>query len=238
MMAPPETSFVAVPSSTSKDIGIYGSTRIRSSTDLYHSLPLPPATASIRLLDLECLGGISTRSDQESLRAVLRVASLNDRPEFTALSYVWGDYATPPDSIRCNGHDLIITRNCREALCTLRKQHAQLTIWVDAICINQEDAVEKSTQVPRMDEIYSWSNLVYVWLGQSTPESTRALKCLKRISCAQVCLAMDGQLSSPSRKTRYLRGVTVVLREGAKVLPWRQYGRNCSTFQELSSLPL
>ena len=38
-------------------------------------------------------------------------------------------------------------------------------IWVDAICINQNDNVEKSVQVPRMSDIYGKCQHVLAWLG-------------------------------------------------------------------------
>lgn len=38
-------------------------------------------------------------------------------------------------------------------------------IWIDAICIEQENDIEKSTQVPHMGSIYSLASQVAVWLG-------------------------------------------------------------------------
>ena len=46
---------------------------------------------------------------------------------------------------------------------------------VDAICINQEDKIEKGMQVRYMSEIYSKASHVIVWLGEAENDSDRAL---------------------------------------------------------------
>ncbi|TGO08986.1 hypothetical protein BTUL_0184g00030 [Botrytis tulipae] len=38
-------------------------------------------------------------------------------------------------------------------------------LWVDAICINQSDAIEQAIQVKRMGMIYSSAETVIVWIG-------------------------------------------------------------------------
>lgn len=37
--------------------------------------------------------------------------------------------------------------------------------WIDAICINQNDIEERNEQVPRMGDIYSMANRVWIWIG-------------------------------------------------------------------------
>lgn len=39
--------------------------------------------------------------------------------------------------------------------------------WIDAICINQQDDAEKSTQVQAMRDVYDQAKLVIAWLGPS-----------------------------------------------------------------------
>lgn len=39
-------------------------------------------------------------------------------------------------------------------------------LWIDAICINQSDADEKSQQVRMMTEIYARASLTFVWVGE------------------------------------------------------------------------
>jgi hypothetical protein len=104
-------------------------------------------------------------------------------PKYTALSYVWGSYASPRDTITCNGVELEITIGCAEALRQLRTHVAgPLILWVDAICINQADTVEKSRQIRLMQEIYTWAATTYVWLGKGTPQSDKAMDYLAKAS--------------------------------------------------------
>ncbi|KAL8957983.1 MAG: hypothetical protein Q9193_004870 [Seirophora villosa] len=86
---------------------------------------------------------------------------------FEALSYVWG--SDPPEkdvSITCNACTLSIRPNLASALSHIRRHSLPRLLWVDAICINQEDAHERSLQVQRMGDIYSSATSVLVWLGE------------------------------------------------------------------------
>ena len=48
---------------------------------------------------------------------------------------------------------------------------ALINLWVDAICINQDDDHEKSTQIPLMSDIYQSAMRVLIWLGDNSPIS-------------------------------------------------------------------
>ncbi|KAF8856107.1 hypothetical protein BDZ45DRAFT_559062, partial [Acephala macrosclerotiorum] len=78
-----------------------------------------------------------------------------------ALSYTWGqELAT--EIIRIDGKELLVTPNLHAALRRLRQDLplplplAMLprTLWIDAICINQEDPHERAEQVGLMRRIY------------------------------------------------------------------------------------
>jgi hypothetical protein len=55
-------------------------------------------------------------------------------------------------------------------------------LWIDAICINQGDNVEKSSQVAMMDVIYSKSETVVVWLGEEDFHTAGALKVMEALA--------------------------------------------------------
>lgn len=157
-----------------------------SPAQLYNSLPVGE-NRTIRLLDLDKLPHRSD-TDEEPLSGSLRVVSLTTRPSFTALSYVWGTYSTPhPDvlELRHSGGPnvkLKISTNCRDALRALRRMHGSLCIWVDAICINQDDKAEKETQIKLMEYIYSWATEVYAWLGPGTAAFDRVTEWARRVA--------------------------------------------------------
>jgi hypothetical protein len=52
-------------------------------------------------------------------------------------------------------------------------------LWVDSICINQKDDVEKATQIEMMDQVYARAGQVLIWLGPSTPESERFFELVR-----------------------------------------------------------
>ncbi len=58
-----------------------------------------------------------------------------------------------------------IRPNLHAALLQLRHPTEETKLWIDAICINQEDSVEKTAQVSRMHQIYSNAENVCIWLG-------------------------------------------------------------------------
>lgn len=92
-------------------------------------------------------------------------ARIEDRPAYTALSYVWGDPADTRE-VRLDGHSVLVTRNLFAALRRLRDPERVKHLWVDALCINQADDEEKSRQASLMRHIYSNSTDAVIWLGE------------------------------------------------------------------------
>jgi hypothetical protein len=101
---------------------------------------------------------------------------------YEALSYCWGDNTTFKTPIVCNGARLEITRNLKSALWHLRNKEKVRVLWVDAICINQEDPLEREQQVSHMREIYEQAERVIVWLGESADGSDAALSLCARVA--------------------------------------------------------
>ena len=89
----------------------------------------------------------------------------NGQP-YEALSYAWGD-PTPKDVIFCDGENcsVEIAQNLGAALRALRKPSKMRTLWVDAVCINQQGAIERARQVREMPLIYRKASIVVAWIG-------------------------------------------------------------------------
>ncbi|KAM0796847.1 heterokaryon incompatibility protein-domain-containing protein [Usnea florida] len=108
------------------------------------------------------------------IRTTLSKASLKDVngsiPKYTALSYVWGPPA-PRRSITCNGVEITVTANLEAAFVQLRHSSQERVIWVDQLCINQNDYKERNQQVSMMGRIYSMAEQVAVWLGPSDKDT-------------------------------------------------------------------
>jgi hypothetical protein len=53
-----------------------------------------------------------------------------------------------------------------------------LPIWIDAICINQQETSERNAQVQLMREIYSTAHMICMWLGESNEHMIEAMQKL------------------------------------------------------------
>ncbi|KAI0188438.1 heterokaryon incompatibility protein-domain-containing protein [Xylaria flabelliformis] len=99
---------------------------------------------------------------------------------YVALSYTWGNLVNK-FPIYLDDKVVMVTENLSIALQHLEQTVSTLSIWIDALCINQADDVEKSQQVRMMPQIYSQSSEVLVWLGPSYCDSDVALKTLRDV---------------------------------------------------------
>jgi hypothetical protein len=151
---------------------------------LYDIYSLAASDTSIRVLDLnghEISNLKSGSQHKEVLSGSLRVVDLNNKPVFRALSYVWGESSKPEkDVIICDGYRIPITRNCWTALWHLQKAFGPITVWIDSICINQNDIQEKDSQIPLMSRIFSSAQPVYIWLGEGTKDTDEAMDYLAK----------------------------------------------------------
>lgn len=140
-----------------------------------------PSARSIRIITL-CPA--EKRSDKIECR--IETVEL-EKASYNALSYTWGmdDEGNPPQDheLFIHGHQKLITLNLFEGLKSIRARDQPLRIWIDAICIDQEDDVEKSAQVSMMAAIYARAEKVLVWLGKAAAEQEDLLMLdlLKRI---------------------------------------------------------
>lgn len=101
-------------------------------------------------------------------------------PVYTALSYAWGnDVATT--SLSIDGLSFTIRPNLHSALLALRYVSLQRTLWVDAICINQDDATEKEHQVGLMRKIYQRASNVTIWLSTYNDEIGEAFAFIRQL---------------------------------------------------------
>jgi hypothetical protein len=113
----------------------------------------------------------------------LDTSSLDDGPEYEALSYVWGQDMAP-DHLSLEGTTMPITSNLDVALRHLRLPAEPRMLWVDALCINQNDLDERAEQVRLMHTIYGTASTVLVWLGAAADGSDDAMRSIDRFDKA------------------------------------------------------
>jgi hypothetical protein len=138
--------------------------------------PLNTSRYEIRVVDLH------PGEPDDPIHCSLKKVSLENGADYIALSYVWGDDKnTRP--IQVNGNTLNITFNLALALKRLRDRQCTFTLWIDAICINQKNVVERTEQVGIMRYIYPMATCVWVWIGDpSSDPSKEPMRIPTRIS--------------------------------------------------------
>ncbi|KAH7317125.1 heterokaryon incompatibility protein-domain-containing protein [Stachybotrys elegans] len=97
-----------------------------------------------------------------------------DGEPYEALSYVWGDWRKRRD-ITIDGETLSVTANLHGALTAFRHELLRESsdgsarqvrrLWADAVCINQGDLPERTSQVELMARIFAGARRVLAWLG-------------------------------------------------------------------------
>lgn len=100
-------------------------------------------------------------------------------PSYECISHRWGD-STEQRQIVLNGQTLNVSPSVHNILCQRRAFFWSRLIWVDSVCINQEDPKEKSHQVRKMQTIYAKAARVTVCLGDS-PDAHLARRLIRDI---------------------------------------------------------
>ena len=125
---------------------------------------LSSPTSSIRLLTLD------VENEKHFLAGSLGVFDLDQKSNYIAASYEWGEIEPEVDLV-IDGRLLPIRHNLGLLLSEIRnrirreKLAGDVRIWVDAVCIDQTDVVERGQQVSVMGQIFKSARGVFAWLG-------------------------------------------------------------------------
>lgn len=136
------------------------------------------------LINLATAGFSSSPAYQQSM---FRGATTYRWGDFFALSYEWGD-PNDTDEIIVNGETAVVTRNLKEAMRRLsvwwRQQNRDepVSLWVDALCINQADIPERNEQVRNMRQIYSTAIKVLMMTGPDVEDPQATSELLGKVS--------------------------------------------------------
>jgi hypothetical protein len=153
--------------------------------------------------ELRLLRLVPKQDHGAGLEGILTRNSRQDHMRYEALSYTWGDQhsqarqpenrvtgvSDPYDQKHLNHEVLIngivhpVSLNLIQALRQFRNSRKLSDLWVDAICINQEDKTEISKQAQHMGQICRDAEKVLIWLGEieSRYETREAVGLLKDI---------------------------------------------------------
>jgi hypothetical protein len=134
----------------------------------------------------------------QEIHCELENANLENSPKYIAISYTWGpptpeaedarlSTSTPAHTVRCNGNIMPIPWNLHDFL-RRASRDSDLTsqrLWIDCLCINQHDHIERTSQVSFMASIYRSAEMVMAWLGEEdayTKDSFSLIRTLTSLS--------------------------------------------------------
>lgn len=149
---------------------------------------------------------LSFTDDKDYTSCKLDVYKVAQAPPYIALSYTWGDalyrHGRPAGekyNIKLYGKPFEIQQNLDDAFRHLasRVRDNEGLIWIDAVCINQRDNVEKSRQVAQMRQIFETAHVIYAWLGvpRHDSEIAAAIELMQRLTAEFTVTDPWGRLS-------------------------------------------
>jgi hypothetical protein len=103
--------------------------------------------------------------------------------DYEALSYTWGD-GSYEKQVHLNDVPTPVSCNLEAALRMLQRlpeTRCGMKYWIDALCIKQDDDIERNSQVKRMQKIYCTARSVVVWLGNTSPDDEIAFRAMRAI---------------------------------------------------------
>ncbi|KAE9376050.1 hypothetical protein N431DRAFT_437438 [Stipitochalara longipes BDJ] len=152
-----------------------------------------------------CIRLLRVSSIDDQLVYNLSAANLKDPPPYFALSYTWDGQRRDQDLI-CDGSILKVGRNVSTVLPCLFHHLGPVNVWIDAVCINQDDESEKNIQVPMMHEIYTKTSKTIIWLGESDSSIDEAMKIIP-ILIPVIAVSKNSQEALPDRSSAVWTGV-------------------------------
>ncbi|KXT12560.1 hypothetical protein AC579_2096 [Pseudocercospora musae] len=166
--------------------------------------PLPNPRAQIRLLKISYQGQYpwqssnASRFDWGKLLCNLTVHDIDSCPEYVAISYTWGE-TEQSRSIELDNKLHRIFRNCFDVLQLAHYHYKDWLIWIDAICIDQENSIERGDQVRLMGKIFALGKEVAACLGPSGQDADLVLGVLASMSSGQCRAISDSERTLVSR---------------------------------------
>ncbi|PGH27123.1 hypothetical protein AJ80_01079 [Polytolypa hystricis UAMH7299] len=148
--------------------------RVSTTTGQFQHAPLNRSD-SIRLVEI--LPG----RFRDELRLELQHTNLQEAPIYESLSYEWAEN-TGCKPVLCGSQQAYLSANLRAALRRLRYNDQRRLLWVDALCIDQNNPLERSQQVLLMREIYRNAQQTLIWLGEEKEHTHMAFDVIPKLA--------------------------------------------------------
>ena len=137
----------------------------------HHYTPLRDPSSQIRFLEVDC----ETSGPDDLIKCRLATWDVETAPPYHAISYTWGP-EEPTETILLDDGPAVVRKNCADVLRQLIYFKSCLYYWLDALCIDQTNVIEKNAQVAMMGSIFSKAEHVLVCIGQEDDDGEYALQ--------------------------------------------------------------
>jgi hypothetical protein len=203
----------------------------------------------LRLFDL-----LPGQNHDSIIHGSLRQVPTSTSAEYSALSYPWGPQGAASNIIWIDGVECFVRNNLWHALVALRSPTSVKTLWVDALCIDQKNVVERNSQAQMMDLIYRKAQRVRVWLGPSANDSDLAFDFMHQVHEGAQLSSLEKNPAFNAKAERavaallkrdywcrawtvqeFVLGHDIFLHCGGQAMSWNVFDRSCRILQ--SRLP-
>ena len=160
-------------------------------------------------------------------------------PTFDALSYTWADEqgdASRSGKIYCipDFSTIGVTQNCEMAIRRLRHPKKERRVWIDAVCIDQNNAQERTHQIAQMSSIFTSARRVIAYTGEGTDETDMLFDWLNGLDAPELNVPLIGSLDDLAhpgvrvKETADLQRLMVRLRVGVneRMIMLGRYGKS------------
>jgi hypothetical protein len=121
------------------------------------------------------LAKVFLSEDQTEPFGNLEILELDSLPPYQAISYHW-DKSVPNSKIILGQFHMPINGSAASALRWFARERPNTYVWIDQLCISQDDLEEKSRQILLMGSIFSGAEQVVAWIGEATESSDMAMR--------------------------------------------------------------
>lgn len=145
-----------------------------TSSPIYQELDQAKREIRLIVIDPGCI--------QDTIRCAMHTVSLLERPLpiYDTISYVWGD-ATSRGIVYINDHKLDIPLSAEAVLRRMRDTECERTVWIDSLCIDQTNKIDRNYQVQLMCDIYSSTNMGLIWLGEDNGHAEEIFESIRAL---------------------------------------------------------
>jgi len=147
---------------------------------------------------------MTSRRGEDRIYATMQAFPLSSAPNFRALSYSWGTGERTHRVLLPEGK-FPVTPSLYAALQHVRRiTGGPIVLWIDQICINQDNEAEKTAQVKLMGEIYTRAKQVIAWLGPADGTSDSFMELLANFGRDAANLHLDSYLFGGEERRQLL----------------------------------